>query len=60
MLVTPYTIIFAAVVSIYIYIHSIIILQKKKSGILDYLIIFFIPYIGPIAIIISYYIKKEK
>jgi hypothetical protein len=60
MLINPYTIIFVIVVSIYAYIHAIIILQKKKSGILDYLLLFFIPYLGPIAIIISYYIKRKK
>ena len=58
--ITPFQILFAAIMIIVLYISAIMILFKTKSGILPYLALILFPILGPLGIIFGNYVKKIK
>lgn len=60
LVITSFQILFAAIAIIVLYVAAIMILYKTKSGILPYLVVMFLPLIGPLGIILGNYSKTEK
>jgi len=58
LIITPFQILFAGIMTMALYISAIMILLKTKSGILPYFIVILFPIIGPLGILFGNYNKK--
>jgi hypothetical protein len=60
LIITPFQILFAAMMTMALYISAIMVLLKTKSGILPYLVVILFPIVGPLGILFGNYAKKIK